>query len=99
MSEDLTPLEAALTGLSPVPPRLDRDALMYAAGRAAARRTWLWPAVAASFALVSIGLGGRRVTFEPRIGERVVYIREPDPEPVPYSGYQADAGRYDNLMR
>jgi len=61
-----TPLESALRGLAPVAPRLDRDALMFAAGRASAsRRRWAWPALAGLFALISLGLGVRLATISP----------------------------------
>jgi hypothetical protein len=61
MSEapDLTALAADLRRLAPAPAGLDRDALLFRAGRASARRGWAWPAAtalatatAASLALV-----------------------------------------------
>lgn len=101
MPEDLTPLEAALAGVSPAPPRLDRDALMYVAGRASVRRPRLWPAIAAGFALLSMGLGVRLATVEPRVVERTIFVRDTAAEPGPYpsAGYDVDESRYDALLR
>ena len=42
----LTALEAALAGLAPASGTVDRDAVLFRAGQAAAQRGWLWPALA-----------------------------------------------------
>lgn len=76
MSEELNEIERALTALSPAAPRLDRDALMYEAGRGSWRRRWLWPAAACGFAVLAAGLGVRLATRTPDIVERVVVVRE-----------------------
>ena len=58
---DLNDLEEALAQLRPSSVALDRDRLIFEAGRAAGRaerRGWVGPATAAAFALVAIGLGG-----------------------------------------
>jgi hypothetical protein len=69
LNPELAALEARLTALTPRPAGLDRDRLMFLAGRAAAAQTarrgwtsWLWPcATAASLALaVVLGLRGAR---------------------------------------
>jgi hypothetical protein len=78
---NLTDIESALAGLVPVPSRLDRDQLMFKAGVASARsaphRRWVWPSVAAAFA---IGLISESLVLAirpgPRVIERVV-VREP----------------------
>jgi hypothetical protein len=60
---DLAALTAALGGLAPAPPALDRDRLLYEAGRRSARRRpWAWPAAAGLFAVLSAGLGVRLAT-------------------------------------
>jgi hypothetical protein len=79
---EMTEFEQSLAALSPSRGRLDRDRLMFEAGRRSAiaprRATWAWPAVAASLAAVVLGQ-----TFaltrrpEPRIVERVVVVYEP----------------------
>lgn len=86
----LNEIESALQFLSPAPARLDRDRLMYLAGRNAPRNRpitrWVWPALAASFAIVSIGEAGLlafRPDPEPRVVERLVYLPGPIPVPTP----------------
>ena len=81
-SEDqagLSDLETALAALAPVRGRLDRDRLMYEAGRASARPSpRKWMAVAASLALVAAGEGALlALRPEGRVVERVVVVREP----------------------
>jgi hypothetical protein len=79
---EMTDIESALRALAPVPSRLDRDRLMFEAGRLARGRTgrerWLWPSVAATLALVvageSVVLASRPA---PRVVERLVVIGEP----------------------
>ncbi len=56
LDPQLTDLGRALAGLAPAPPTLDRDRLLYEAGRtAAAPRPWGW-ATAAAFAALSLAL-------------------------------------------
>jgi hypothetical protein len=81
---DLTDIESALAGLVPVPSRLDRDKLMFKAGAASARsappRRWVWPAVAATFAVALISESFvMAIRPGPRVIERVVVVREPAP--------------------
>jgi hypothetical protein len=79
---NLTDIESALAGLVPVPSRLDRDQLMFNAGVASARsapvRRWVWPSVAAAFA---IGMISETLILAirpgPRVIERIVVVREP----------------------
>jgi len=82
---ELSEIEAALGLLTPSRNRLDRDRLMFESGRAAQRPStrarWTWPAISAG---LSIGLLGALVSRpEPHVVERVVYVRESPPEPVP----------------
>jgi hypothetical protein len=56
---ELTAVESALGSLAPARSRIDRDAVMYQAGRASARPAILgrvgWPAVAATLAALALG--------------------------------------------
>lgn len=82
--EDLTALERSLSGLAPRG-GLDRDRLMYEAGRrAGGRRDRRWPLVAAALALTTIGQAvalSRRPAE--RVVERVVTVPAPTPKPEP----------------
>lgn len=81
-------VEAAMGSLSPAPGRLDRDRVMYLAGRASARPAPLaragWPALAAGLAALALAegfaLSGRPGA---RVVERVVYVPAPPPAPAP----------------
>jgi hypothetical protein len=77
--EDLTALERVLTALQPAAPQLDRDRILFEAGRASARGRF-WPAAAALLALVSAGLGGA-LWWRPVPAERVVLVPVPAPAP------------------
>ena len=76
-------LESALAGLVPAAPRLDRDALMYAAGRASRPRRLLWPLLACGFALVAIVTEIRLETRTPEVIERIVVVHESTPASSP----------------
>ncbi|HUT95692.1 MAG TPA: hypothetical protein VMY37_39925 [Thermoguttaceae bacterium] len=61
--QDLTGVEAALSSLTPTPTGVDRDRVMYLAGRAAAggsldlprrRAWWLWPSATAASLLLAV---------------------------------------------
>jgi hypothetical protein len=74
---ELAAIESALAALAPRPARLDRDRLLYEAGRLAAlqERSWKrygWPAAAA--ALAATLLVSLIVRPEPQIVERVVRV-------------------------
>jgi hypothetical protein len=75
-SPEMTPFEAALAAVGPAPARLDRDALMYAAGRRSVRRDWRWPALAGVLAVVSLALVTRMIVAGPRVVERIVVVHE-----------------------
>ena len=74
LDPDLAAVTTALRGLAPAAPDLNRDRLLYEAGRRAGsvadRRRWQF--VAGLFAVSSIGLGVRLVTIAPRT--EVVYV-------------------------
>jgi hypothetical protein len=88
MSQDLPDglagLEAALKGLAPEPPQLDRDQLLFRAGQASARRAGrLWPWATGVLGLVAAGLGLALVLQpEPPVRERVVVVYQPAKEPA-----------------
>jgi hypothetical protein len=93
----LDALAGALRGLAPRAGGLDRDALMFRAGRASAPRRWAWPLATAASAAAALALGvlmWARPEPAPRVVERVVYLpaesppRAPD-QPAPSPG---DAG-------
>jgi hypothetical protein len=59
--DELTPLERKLAACRPSAAGLDADAMLFAAGRAAARpgaARHVWPVLACGFATVSLALGG-----------------------------------------
>ena len=77
----LQSLEAALAALVPRAERLDRDRLMFEAGResvlkSASRGRWAWPALSTAMTALA---GARLVLLvhrpEPRVVERIVYVR------------------------
>jgi hypothetical protein len=88
----LNALESKLTSLTPLPSALDRDYLLYHAGRASMRGAgWFWPTATWILLVVTAGL-----TFillyrpvqrlDPQIVERIVYVpSEPAPATVPSS--------------
>lgn len=86
MSNEPTELTAFERKLAEVPPHLgglQRDALLFAAGRAAGRRGTFWPAAAGVLALVSLGLAGMLVFRPPAVIEvvRVEYRSAPPTRP------------------
>ncbi len=74
-------LEAALAGLTPAPASLDRDRLMFAAGRASIRRrTHFWQGMAAMLAvLLTVSVVAERRPVE-RSSQPRVAVRAPAPE-------------------
>ena len=81
--ESLTPaereLEEALSALQAAPTSIDRDRLLFAAGRASVGRwRWAWPSVSAALlAALVVSLVARG---EPQVVERVVEVTVPQPE-------------------
>jgi hypothetical protein len=82
----LSDFARTLAAASPHPGRLDRDALLFAAGRAAqARRGHVWRIGTCVFAVISAGLGAA-LTLRPANVievERVVYLQAPPPSSQP----------------
>jgi hypothetical protein len=98
--EDLTSeqiaFEATLSAMRPAVAAVDRDRLMYLAGRASAEadersiastkgwerlRTWLWPCATAASLLLAVGLGA--IALGPsQVVERIVYVERERPVPV-----------------
>ena len=79
---DLGPFAEALKRLDPQPPHLSRDALLFAAGQAAAQPRlggWVWPTVAAGFAALSLVLGAFLISPDTR---EVQYVYVPQPVPA-----------------
>ena len=97
-ASDLAPFADALKRLAPQPPELSRDALLFAAGKAAAQPRafpWLWQSTTGLFAALSLVLGAflispdaPRVVHDPAPSPTVVYIPEPPRPPQP----EADPG-------
>ena len=74
---DLTGLESALVALAPTPSRLDRDGLMFAAGRASVSRTWI--KAACGLAGLSVALALVLIWRPTRVVERTVVVRDTGP--------------------
>ncbi|MCI0641491.1 MAG: hypothetical protein L0Y72_29865 [Gemmataceae bacterium] len=89
MSEkELSELERALTGLQPKPPTLNRDDLLFRAGRASVRGRWFWPLTALCLGVVSVCLAvvlWSQPQDEPEI--RYVYVPKAVPMQVPQAPF------------
>lgn len=83
LNPGLSALADALAGLKPRPAALDRDALMFRAGRASAPRRWAWPLATVAVSLVALGLGVALLVRQPRVVERIEYVRVEVPVPAP----------------
>lgn len=74
---NLAPIEAALRSLNPARSAVDRDAIMFQAGRESMRTRWVWPSATAALVLIACGEAAfftTRPTPEPRIIERIVEV-------------------------
>lgn len=82
---ELTALESSLSALRPLPDRLNRDQLMFEAGRLSARRrSWAWPAATGALAASCMILSGALVLRAPPApAERIVYVPSPAPAAAP----------------
>jgi hypothetical protein len=69
---ELAALSNLLGGLAPRPSAVDRDRLLYEAGRRSVRRSRLWPVIAGMFAILSVDLGARLAYAPPRT--EIVYV-------------------------
>jgi hypothetical protein len=89
---ELNPIESALGRLAPARSRIDRDRLMFQAGvnsaKAQSPGSWVWPAIAASLAVVALS---ESVVLAVRPGPRVIIVQQTmpalesrpgEPEPV-----------------
>jgi hypothetical protein len=85
MNDELTAIEAALGSLTPVPSSVQRDRVMFLAGRATADRAtlprrrrwaaWLWPCATSASLLAAAVFGVLWSTSDKStIVERVVYV-------------------------
>jgi len=76
LDPELAAVSHLFGGLAPRPASLDRDRLLYEAGRRSVRRSRLWPAIAGIFAIISYDLGVRLAYTPPRT--EVVYVTKTD---------------------
>ena len=87
MPEPLEPrlneVAAALAALTPRPPALDRDRLLFRAGRASAPKPWMWRLTAAASTTLAAVLGVLLVIRTAAIPlPEIIYVRvEPAPAP------------------
>jgi hypothetical protein len=89
--DDLTAFTRCLANVPPHPGQLDRDALLFAAGQAAGRRSSLWPVTSVALVVLSAVLTVTLLTRPPTVVERVVHVPAPaaveapthDPVPGP----------------
>ncbi len=104
----LDALAEALRGLAPRAGRLDRDALMFRAGRASAPRRWAWPLATAASAATALALGvllGARPEPTPRVVQTVVYLpaeappRAPDQPAASPGGDGTGAGSWSSYLQ
>ena len=82
--EDLSGIEHALGALKPAPARLDRDALLFEAGRAAGRaesRQAGLRLVCAALVFVSLGLSGLAWTQHRELRDLVALVPSPEVSP------------------
>jgi hypothetical protein len=78
--QELKKLESALSGLTPRPVHLDRDGLLFEAGRRSVRPSWLWPGAALGMTAVASLLLVALVSRPDPTPERVIQIvHEPAP--------------------
>ncbi len=77
---ELNPIESALGRLVPARSRIDRDRLMFQAGvnsaHAKSPRRWVWPAIAASLAVVALS---ESALLAVRPGPSVVVVQQAPP--------------------
>jgi hypothetical protein len=84
----LSALESKLTSLTPLPSSVDRDYLLYHAGRASVRGTgWFWPSATGLLFVVTVGLSFALLyrpvqLLDPVIQVRTVYVPALPPPPV-----------------
>jgi hypothetical protein len=74
LDPDLVALSTALGGLAPAAAAIDRDRLLFEAGRRSVRRPWASPMLTGVFAVLAIGFGVRLMTAPPQV--QTVYVVE-----------------------
>jgi hypothetical protein len=89
--DELTPLERQLAACRPSAAGLDADAMLFAAGRASVRPNparFVWPGIAAGFAVLSLALGSglvaersERLALADRL-TRPADVESPRPTPI-----------------
>ncbi len=78
------PLETALAGLAPTPPAVNRDRLLFEAGRAAGCRTAnRWRAATHGGGLLAAGLAVALFTRSPEVVVRTEFVPVEKPLPAP----------------
>src|SRR5438309_5921585 len=85
---DLNDLEQRLSVWRPAAEGLDSDAVLFAAGRASVRPSparFVWPALAACFALVAAALGGSLASERSQRLELARLLEQRTPSPAPPS--------------
>ena len=82
----LDALAGALRGLAPRPGGLDRDGLMFRAGRASASRGWTWPLATAASTAAAVALAVL-LWARPEPPPRVVYVQADRPQPPASDGW------------
>jgi hypothetical protein len=99
----LDALAGALRGLAPRPVGLDRDRLMFQAGRASAPRGWAWPLATVASAAAAAVLGVL-LWVRPEPAPRVVYLPAERPatasdERAPGPDAGAAPGRWSHYLQ
>jgi hypothetical protein len=79
---ELTALETALRDLAPAAAVLDRDALLFRAGQAAAPRRWFWPAATALSSTAAVVLAVLLACRPTVFVDRVVPVPGEQPAPA-----------------
>ncbi len=102
--DDLTPLERQLAACRPSAAGLDADAMLFAAGQAAARpgaARFVWPAAACGFALLSLALGtgfvaerSERLALADRLGRLARPAETPISTPAAAPSPEVPPGSY-----
>lgn len=98
----LTNLESALAGLAPSEARINRDRLLYEAGKLAAPRSLRWPIATSMFALLSLGLGLQLFLQPSPRTMQVVYVAAPAPHHEsgsPFAVMESNDTKWGNAFR
>jgi hypothetical protein len=106
--DDLSELERRLSGWRPASAGLDADAMLFAAGQAAARRgpaRLVWPALTLSLVALATALGAwgasersERLALAEQLRRPATEPADPSPPAVPWTGPTADELPPDSLL-